>query len=325
MRCPILADLPPSPPGRSGWPWTVETPQLPPARPDGSPWPRISIVTPSFSQGQFIEETIRSILLQGYPDVEYIIIDGGSTDQSVEIIKKYEVWLSYWVSEKDRGQAHAINKGLAKASGEIFQFINSDDVLLKEAFLQVASAFTGNAVATAVLAGWSLADSIKIQNESLTVSDLLNGKQAFAQPGLWFPRNKLVLMGFDQRLHYAFDWDLTIRYLDKFPQVDYIRNSIAFFRHHADSKTIMSQHCFTREHLLIKAQWAQVLTNPMNRDICRRFLRCQSWQRHLTQLRARSRGRRVDVAIRMILLALRRPRERINRYWFGALRRTLLS
>src|SRR5690242_14163903 len=123
MRCPTLAKLPPPPPAKTGWPWTIDTSPLAPTRPDGSPWPRISIVTPSYNQGQFIEETIRSVLLQGYPDLEYFIIDGGSTDQSVEIIKQYEPWLTYWVSEKDSGQPHAISKGLAISSGDIFQFM----------------------------------------------------------------------------------------------------------------------------------------------------------------------------------------------------------
>jgi glycosyltransferase involved in cell wall biosynthesis len=142
MRCPTLAELPSPPPEKTGWPWTVETPPLPPARPDGSAWPRVSIVTPSYNQGQFIEETIRSVLLQGYPDLEYMIIDGRSTDQSVEIIKKYEPWLTYWVSEKDRGQAHAINKGFARASGEIGGYINSDDFYLPGALSSAAVSFT---------------------------------------------------------------------------------------------------------------------------------------------------------------------------------------
>lgn len=133
MQCPKLSELPPPPPGKTGWPWTEETERLPNTMPDGGEWPRISIVTPNYNYGQFIEETIRSVLLQGYPNLEYIVIDGGSTDDSVEIIKKYEPWLSYWVSEKDRGQANAINKGISIATGEWFNWLNSDDILLNNA------------------------------------------------------------------------------------------------------------------------------------------------------------------------------------------------
>src|SRR5512139_1115072 len=102
---PLLKDLPET--GKSGWPWTIETPQVPLLRADGSPWPRISIVTPSYNQGTFIEETIRSVLLQNYPNLEYIVIDGGSADQTVDVIRRYEKWLTYWISEKDRGQPQA--------------------------------------------------------------------------------------------------------------------------------------------------------------------------------------------------------------------------
>src|SRR6266850_3696830 len=127
MHCPRLNELPPPPTGKTGWPWTEESEQLPEMMPDGRPWPRVSIVTPSYNQGRFVEETIRSVLLQGFPDLEYRVTDGGSTDESVDLIKKYERWLSYWVSEKDRGQSDAINKGWKMSTGKLIAYLNSDD------------------------------------------------------------------------------------------------------------------------------------------------------------------------------------------------------
>lgn len=141
MRCPTLSELPPPPEGKTGWPWTEESDQLPGTVPDGSPWPRISIVTPSYNQGLYIEETIRSVLLQGYPNLEYIIMDGGSTDETVDIIQKYELWLTHWVSAPDGGQVRAINAGLNHSSGEILNWLNSDDYLLQGALFIVAAGF----------------------------------------------------------------------------------------------------------------------------------------------------------------------------------------
>src|SRR5687767_11527952 len=103
--------------------------------------PRITIVTPSFQQASYLEQTIDSVLSQGYPNLEYAVVDGGSTDGSVEIIKRYQKHLAYWVSEKDRGQTHAINKGMARATGEIRAYINSDDYYLPGTLQRVADAF----------------------------------------------------------------------------------------------------------------------------------------------------------------------------------------
>ncbi|MBE9109129.1 glycosyltransferase [Nodosilinea sp. LEGE 07298] len=114
---------------------------------DVSEWPCISIVTPSYNQGQFIEETIRSVLLQGYPNLEYIIIDGGSTDNSVEVIKKYQAYITHWVSERDNGQAHAINKGLKISTGSILGWINSDDLYAKNTFRRISQELHENQTA----------------------------------------------------------------------------------------------------------------------------------------------------------------------------------
>ncbi|MHB9056559.1 MAG: glycosyltransferase family 2 protein [Paludibacteraceae bacterium] len=123
---------------KNNWPWSPVYTLYPQPDPT-SALPRITIVTPSFNLGQFIEETIRSVLLQGYPNLEYIIIDGGSKDGSVKIIKKYEPWLSYWVSESDRGQSHAINKGLEKATGDWIAWLNADDIYLQHTFFKIAA------------------------------------------------------------------------------------------------------------------------------------------------------------------------------------------
>ena len=126
-------ELPPPPSGKSGWPWTEESMPLPRHLPETGSWPRVTIVTPSFNQGRFLEETIRSVLLQGYPDMEYFVLDGGSTDNSVEIIEKYARWITFWTSEPDKGQSAAINRGLRMGSGMYATWINSDDLLCKDA------------------------------------------------------------------------------------------------------------------------------------------------------------------------------------------------
>jgi len=134
-------ELPPAPPAKGGWPWTDGAHASREGPPDGRSWPRISIVTPSLNQETFIEAAIRSVLLQAYPSVELIVIDGGSTDGSVDTIAKYAPWLAHSICESDSGPANALNKGFRLATGEILGFLNADDFLLPECLATVAREF----------------------------------------------------------------------------------------------------------------------------------------------------------------------------------------
>jgi len=148
MYVSIESPLPTSPPGRSGWPWTERLTSA--AVPAASRWPRISVVMPSLNQGAFVEEALRSVLLQDYPDVELIVVDGGSADGSVDAIRKYSPHLALWISEPDRGPAHALNKGFGFATGEILGFLNADDFLLPGSLMKVAREFRAQPAADVV-------------------------------------------------------------------------------------------------------------------------------------------------------------------------------
>jgi len=243
MRCPVLSQLPAPPRGKKGWPWTEESPQLPDAMPDGHPWPKISIVTPSYNQGRFIEETIRSVLLQGYPDLEYIIIDGGSTDGSVDIIKQYEKWLTYWVSEPDRGQSDAINKGFKKASGEIYTWLNSDDYLLENALRNIAMAYSISPEAGAWCGDCMrvYADGKLLSVESPKRLELDGLAQwfvnHFSQSACFFSRKAWQECGpLDETLHYAMDFDLWLK-IAKALSIKKVDDVIAADHVHKDAKT----------------------------------------------------------------------------------------
>jgi len=239
FRCPTLSELPSPPPNRSGWPWTEECKQLPDTiMPNDSPWPRVTIVTASYNQAQFIEETIRSVLLQGYPDLEYIIIDGGSTDGSVDIIRKYEPWLTYWVSEPDRGQSHAINKGFERATGEIIAWLNSDDVYLQDALEQAAVAFENNET-WMVYGDFELLDAKGIKGEqsrSFQFESFLEHR-FICQPASFQKREVLSKAGFlQEKLYYVMDMDWWLRIM-AFQEPVYTPISFCRFRTWDGAKT----------------------------------------------------------------------------------------
>lgn len=249
MRCPTLKELPPPPSGKTGWPWTEESKQLPDKMPDGKPWPKISIVTPSYDQGCFLEETIRSVLLQGYPELEYIIIDGGSTDNSTEIIKKYEKWLGFWASQKDKGQSNAINKGLKRSGGEMLGWINSDDLLMPNALSVVGKILGREGKASWMIGSSELIDEsgtrIRIRKPGVVnmkcFIDWADGDTWFAQQSTFFTKPMLDRAGLlDEDLHLAMDLDLWIRMYRIAPPI-VINAMLSKYRFHARAKCPMNK------------------------------------------------------------------------------------
>ena len=243
MSCPSLKELPRCLPGKSGWPWTEESPQLPDAIPDGSPWPKVSVITPSLNQGKFIEETIRSVLLQGYPNLEYIVIDGGSTDGSIEIIKKYEPWLTYWVSEPDQGQCYAINKGFDKSTGEIMAWLNSDDTYISNAIASVARYFMDHPESDMLYGeAWYMDEGghrlqpCRYTREAIPRQYLLN-VDPIVQPATFWRQSLWSAIGqLDPSLRWGFDWEFFIRaYLET--ELHYIPEFLANYRLYNDMKS----------------------------------------------------------------------------------------
>lgn len=241
----LLDKLPAPPSGKRGWPWTAE---CDPAIYDTAlPWPKISIVTPSYNQGEFLEESIRSVLLQNYPNLEYIVMDGGSSDRSVEILKKYDRWLDYWVSEKDEGQSHAINKGLKRASGDFFNWINSDDYLTRHSLFEIAKKIMAHPKCRVLTSPINFVDEtgrfLRINPPTSLKALLWDTLQAkgLNQPGMYFKLSHIkALNGVNERFHYSMDLDLWKRYLLTFGRahIYQIDHTTVNFRFQDNSKSV---------------------------------------------------------------------------------------
>ncbi|MCX6180938.1 MAG: glycosyltransferase family 2 protein [Bacteroidetes bacterium] len=206
--------------------------------------PKISIITPSYNQGQYIEQTIQSVLNQNYPNLEYIIIDGGSTDNTVEIIKKYESKITYWVSEKDRGQSHAINKGIEKCTGVLFNWINSDDYLEPGALHKIAETYL--ATKANIIIGTTKIENVNTGEKSEFVTKEFDslGKTIsrinFWQPSVYVLLEDVIKVGkTTEALHYGMDTEMYIKILlmKGHKGIKVIPDVISHYRIHESSKT----------------------------------------------------------------------------------------
>lgn len=256
MTIYTIADLPEPPKNKTGFPWTIAD-YAPFSSESVENMPKITIVTPSFNQGIYIEETIRSIILQGYPNLEYIVMDGGSTDETVEILKKYDKFITFWASERDGGQSDAINKGLARATGDVFNWINSDDILAPNALRQLATVFQQNPMAHAVCGCYLFMGEYvqSTQRQRLSIFDDLEKTLtlgSMSQPSLfWKMATVRHLKAVNQRLHYTMDWEMWHRFwlTTDAPKVVLMEAVLAHFRWHDTSKTVSAATGFHGEQM----------------------------------------------------------------------------
>jgi glycosyltransferase involved in cell wall biosynthesis len=243
-------------------------------------FPKLSIITPSFNQGKYLERTILSVLNQQYPHLEYIIIDGGSTDESVSIIKKYEKYLTYWVSEPDQGQVDALNKGFSRATGEWVSFQNSDDVYFPGTFHRFGEVALHNKNVDLlygdlfmITADDQVTELLKTLPYTL-VCQLVEGMQVHNQ-SLFFKKRLLDNYGFfDPNYRFAFDYEFITRFTTK-PGVTIkrVEGLAGALRVHEEAKSSTIAEVGLREHRQIQATFEKYNTSPLPQKM--QYLYCR--------------------------------------------------
>ncbi len=244
--------------------------------------PTITIITPSFNQAPFLEETIQSVLAQGYPNLQFGVIDGGSTDGSAEIIESYRDRLDFVVIEKDDGQTQAINKGLKRASGELVGWLCSDDTLLPGALHTIGGHF-----AQYPDDDW-LAGACRVVDTEGRCTDIVKPSGAFTlpgvllrddampfnlpQPGVFWRRSLHDDLGLlDESLHYCMDFEFWLRLIEAGLRPTLINTELATYRLHETSKSCAMPMGFTREHIHVEGHYAKSLPLMQHMQVLRRL------------------------------------------------------
>lgn len=215
--------------------------------------PLVSVVTPSFNQAEFLENTIQSVIGQDYPEIEYIIVDGGSSDGSIDIIQKYESHLAWWVAETDEGQADAINKGMAIAQGEIVAWLNSDDLYLPGAVAAAVASYQAHPQINFVYGNAITIDARGYPIKELVFPDWeledLAGFRIICQPAVFMRREAFqAVNGLDRHYHFMLDHNLWVR-IASLGEIRHENQFWAAARHHEEAKNVSQAAAFGRETL----------------------------------------------------------------------------
>ena len=249
--------FPPAPCGKVSWPWHMPKYSPPMLQGPASELPRISLITPSFNQAAYLEETIRSVLLQRYPNLEYIIVDGGSDDGSVDIIRKYAPWISWWVSESDNGQSEAINRGFCRSTGEIVGWLCSDDLLRPDALWKVAFEFLRDPQADVLAGACRLqydCDGGRMLDSPVAASEWESHPYS---DGIWQPscffRKSAVARDYlvDEGLHYCMDRELWCHFVQQQRVWRRSEEVLSHYRYTGSNKSVVGNTAIVDELVLL--------------------------------------------------------------------------
>jgi glycosyltransferase involved in cell wall biosynthesis len=264
-------------------------------------WPKITIITPSYNQGQFIEETILSVLCQNYPNLEYMVFDGGSNDNTVEIIKKYEDYIDYWESNKDRGQSDAINKGFRKTTGDIVTWLNSDDLFFPNTLFNIAKLFKekGNYRQIIYGEGDYLIDKYNIglynKTAKLAKKHPLELVDYIIQPSCFWGKVVIDEIGLlSENLHYGFDWDWFITAKRHDIPFTFTPQRFSVYRIHADHKSSSAGMKRTTE-------LAKIYEKNVSKEVSEAYIKLNTNNKVLSIKRL---VRRIPVVYKMFLYAV---------------------
>ena len=292
-------------------------------------YPKISIVIPSFNQGSFIEETILSIINQKYPNLELIIIDALSTDNTIEVLKKYSGSINYFISEADNGQADALNKGFKVASGELCAYLNSDDIYIDNILWKIAEQYNNNKfkwIYTDVLFGNSIENSEYFESRISSFEEFC-AIQTIGQQGVFWENNTLRKPWFDDNLSYVMDHKFFINLYKTYGKPNYLNTTGAFFRIHENSKTSKFEEILFNERKKIGLEYAELSSNKYQKnkiilEIKRLELKIKMNKKYSDMLGCKKLIRKIKLFIEMIIIFIKSPFKLRDLFFFGYLKKS---